>query len=40
MQNFAFPPGAAASAPTKIRLAIAWSSAEPPEGDDRLHEMK
>jgi len=39
MQNLTFPSGATPSAlPTTIRLAIASSSARPPEGDDWLHE--
>jgi bifunctional non-homologous end joining protein LigD len=41
MQNLTFPSGATPSAlPTTIRLAIASSSARPPEGDDWLHEVK
>jgi hypothetical protein len=41
MHNVAFPAAGAPSAlPTKIRLAVASSSASPPEGDDWLHEIK
>jgi len=41
MPNFAISHTAAPSAlPTTIRLAIASSSARPPEGDDWLHEIK
>src|SRR5215467_14385733 len=41
MQNFALPHAAAPSTlPTTIRLAVASSSARPPEGDDWLHEIK
>jgi hypothetical protein len=40
-QNLCFPPTAAPSAPpTRIRLAIASSSAWPPDGDGWLHEIK
>ena len=41
MQNLTFPSGATPSAlPTTIRLAIASSSARPPEGNHWLHEVK
>jgi bifunctional non-homologous end joining protein LigD len=41
LPNFAFPHAAAPSAlPATIRLAVASSSARPPEGDGWLHEVK